>query len=281
MLLAVIDAPDIRAAVDRAQAAVTEAENGLAMARADAQFAESTFERYQGLFQDKAVSRHEFESVETKKRVAQDQVKRMESLLSQAKAERARAEAQASFTHVTAPLKGIVTVKHIYEGSTVLPGTPLLTLETEEAMRLEVQTDERLLPLVRQGMALPVRVAAIEKEFTGTVTEIVSAVDPQTRTFKLKIDLPRDPALKLGMYALVRIPVGMTRKIVIPPDAVRTRGQLAYVLTLDANNIAGMRLVRTGKTENSLTEIVSGLSAGERIVAPLDETVQEGTQVTP
>jgi membrane fusion protein, multidrug efflux system len=279
--LAVIDAPDIRASVERAAAAVTEAEHGLAMARADAQFAESSFERYQGLYQDKAISRHEFESVETKKRVAQDQVKRMESLLSQARAEKARLDAQASFTQIRAPVKGIITVKHVYDGSTVLPGAPLLTMETEDALRLEVQADERILLRLRQGMTLPVYVSALQKEFTGTVSEIVSAVDPQTRTFRLKTDLPGDPALKLGMYAVVRIPVGTAKKILIPADAIRARGQLAYVFALDANNITTMRLVRVGKVENGLTEIVSGLSAGEKIVATLNDRVQEGTQVNP
>jgi membrane fusion protein, multidrug efflux system len=281
VLLAIIDAPDIRASVERAAAAVTEAENGLAMARADAQFAESSFERYQGLYQDKAVSRHEFESVETKKRVAQDQAKRMGSLLSQARAEKARLEAQASFTQIRAPVKGIITLKHVYEGSTVLPGAPLLTMETEDVLRLEVQADERILLLLRQGMTLPVYVSALQKKFTGRVSEIVSAVDPQTRTFRLKIDLPGDPALKLGMYAGIRIPVGTAKKILIPADAIRARGQLAYVFALDANNIAAMRLVRAGKVENGLTEIVSGLSAGEKIVATLNDRVQEGTQVNP
>lgn len=281
MLLAVIDAPDIRAAVERAASAVAEAENGLAMARADAHFAESSFERYQGLYQDKAVSRHEFESVETKKRIAQDQVKRMDSLLSQAKAEKARVDAQASFAQITAPVSGIITAKHIYEGSTVLPGAPLLTLETEDALRLEVQADERILPLLRKGMTLPVYTTTLQKEFNGSAGEIVSVVDPQSRTFKLKVDLPRDSALKLGMYAVIRIPVGTVPKILIPADAIRARGQLAYVFAVDANNIAGMRLVRVGKVENGLTEIVSGLSAGEKIVSTLNDRVQEGAQVTP
>ncbi|MBP1731247.1 MAG: hypothetical protein H6Q55_1676, partial [Deltaproteobacteria bacterium] len=64
-------------------------------------------------------------------------------------------------------------------------------------------------------------------------------------------------------------------------DAIRARGQLAYVFAVDANNIAGMRLVRVGKVENGLTEIVSGLSAGEKIVSTLNDRVQEGAQVTP
>ena len=280
-VLAFIDAPDIKASSERAASAATEAENTLAMAKADAEFAENSFKRYEALYQEKALSQQEFESFETRKRVAQDQVKRMQSLLSQAKAEKTRAEAQLAFTSIVAPVSGIITAKHIYEGSTVLPGTALLTLETEDLLRLEINADERILPRVKRGMQVPVQVHALQKEYTGTVGEIVSAVDPQSRTFTLKIDVPQDGSLKLGMYAVIRIPLGTAQKIMIPKEAVFTRGQLSYVYVLDSGDIAAMRLVRIGKIEGASAEVVSGLSGGEKIVATLNDKVQEGVRIVP
>jgi RND family efflux transporter MFP subunit len=180
-----------------------------------------------------------------------------------------------------APVTGIITAKQVYEGSTVLPGSVLLTLETEELLRLEVSADERILPRVKRGMQVPVRVSALGAEYTGTVGEVVPAVDTQSRTFPVKIDLPQQGALKLGMYASVRIPLGMAKKIAVPKEAVLTRGQLSYAYVLDGNDVARMRLVRTGKAEGSTIEIVSGLSGGEKIVVKLDDTVQEGVKIVP
>jgi RND family efflux transporter MFP subunit len=280
-VLALIDAPDIKASSDRAASAAAEAENALAIARADAEFAENTFKRYDALYKEKAVSQQEFESIETKKRVALDQVKRMQSLVAQARAEKQRSEAQLAFATIVAPVTGIITAKQIYEGSTVLPGSALLTLETEDLLRLEINADERMLPRVKRGMQVSVQVSALGTEYTGTIGEVVPAVDPQSRTFPVKIDLPQHGALKLGMYASVRIPLGLVKKIMIPKEAVLTRGQLSYAYVLDGNDIARMRLVRTGKAEGSTIEIVSGLSGGERIVVKLGDTVQEGVKIVP
>lgn len=252
-LLVLIDAPDIQAARDQA--------------RASSALAESTLRRYEPLFRERAISPQEYEEVQTKRNVAADELRRTEALL--------------SYARITAPVNGIITHKEVSVGSIVMPGTPVLTIETEEGLRIEVDVDEKLLSFVKKGMAIPVFFELLGREVTGTVDEVVPAIDRQSRTFKVRVSLPPDAAPRLGAYGTVRIPVGTAARVLVPPAALHPRGQLTYVYVLDDGGIASLRLVRTGKTVRGMTEITSGLDPGVRIVAAFSEKVREGVKVVP
>ncbi len=265
-LLLTIDAPDIKANVERANSAVVEAEKAVAVAKINAKHAENTFKRYEKLYQEKAVSLQEFEGIESKKNVAFDEVRRAESVLEQAKAERDRANAAFSYTRVIAPFTGVVTEKMASIGLNVMPGTPLFTLESDSNFRLEVNADEKVLPIVKKGQKLPLYFDVLKKEIYGIVAEIVPSIDPVSRTFKLKIDLPSDNSIKLGLYGTVKISLGKKEAILLPESAVVNRGQLTYVYVIDKENIASLRLVKLGESSNGFVIVQAGLEEGEKII---------------
>lgn len=265
-LLMTIDAPDIKANVERASYAVAEAEKALAVAKINAKHAENTFKRYEKLYQEKAVSLQEFEGIESKKNIAFDEVKRAESVLEQAKAERDRANAAFSYTKVVAPFTGIVTEKTASIGLNVMPGTPLFTLESDTNLRLEVNADEKVLPIVKKGQKLPVYFDVLKKEINGIVAEIVPSIDPVSRTFKLKMDLPSNNSIKLGLYGTVKISLGKKEAILVPQTAVVNRGQLTYVYVVDTENVASLRLVKLAESKDGFVEVQSGLNEGEKII---------------
>jgi multidrug efflux pump subunit AcrA (membrane-fusion protein) len=106
---------------------------------------------------------------------------------------------------------------------------------------------------------------------TGTVQEIVPAADPASRSFLVKIDLPASTLLHAGMYGAVEFSNGTRQAIVVPRSAVVLRGSLECAYVLDANGIAQLRYLTIGAAHGDFVEILSGVSAQEKLVdAPAD-----------
>lgn len=278
-LLILIDSPEIRAMLQSAESSIQETKKALDIAKANLNLAESTYRRYENLFKEQAISRQEFENIETKYIVAKNEVGRLENAVRQAEAEKSRIKGMESHLYINAPVSGIVTQKFVNPGYNVMTGTQLITVEPEDSLRIEVNADEKILSLIKKGMKIPVYIDALKKEFLGIVSEYVPAVDPNTRTFKIKIDLPKDPKLAIGLYGTVKISLGKKESLWVPQSAIYLRGQLSYVFVVDKDKVLNLRLVRTGKVVDGEVEILSGLNEGDQIVKTITENVKEGVIV--
>jgi RND family efflux transporter MFP subunit len=278
-LLLRIDSPEIKAMLDRAQASIEESKKMLVIAKANEKLAENTFKRYENLFKEQAISKQEFENKETNYLVAKSEVERLENIIKQAEAEKERIKGLESHLYVYAPVGGVITKKFVNLGTNVLPGTQLLILEPEDELRVEANVDEKVLGFIKKGMKIPVYIEAIKKEFVGILSEFIPAVDAQSRTFKIKIDLPKDKNLVIGLYSTIKIKMGTKEAMLIPKSAIYTRGQLSYVYVVGEGRKIAMRLVKTGKEDKDMIEILSGLNDGEEIVKNITLKVKEGIEV--
>jgi len=122
-----------------------------------------------------------------------------------------------------------------------------------------------LISHLHHGDMLSVRSTALPAKISAPITEIAPAVDPASRTFRVKLGLPPDTGLRLGQFVRVAGPVGKVRAPHVPVSAVIRRGQLEMVFVA-ADDHAQMRLVKTGRRSGTEVEILSGLSGGERVV---------------
>lgn len=236
-LLAVVDAREVQARYDQAVALRQQAEADL--------------KRLTTLFEQKILSQSEFDSAQAKARVTEASVTEAETLL--------------SYTKVTAPFAGVITRKHADVGDLATPGKPLLDMEDSTALRLEADVPEAVVGRLTLGDKLPARIAALEKELTGVISEIAPAADPNSRTFLVKLDLPGTTGLRAGQFGRVAMPVGETAALRVPAAAVTQRGQMELVFIV-SDGKAQLRLVKTGKRLGNEVELVSGVSAGERVV---------------
>jgi multidrug efflux pump subunit AcrA (membrane-fusion protein) len=100
----------------------------------------------------------------------------------------------------------------------------------------------------------------------GTVSEIVPTADPTSHSFLVKVDLPSSSQLRSGMYGTAEFANGVRQAIVIPRSAVVSRGSLACVYVLDAQGVAQLRYLTLGATQGNLVEVLSVLSAREKLV---------------
>jgi multidrug resistance efflux pump len=283
------------AGLKQAAAGRRQAEAGLRQAEAQRELAAATHERYRALLEGRAVSRQEYEQVAAQERMAQGAVAQAEGAVAQAEGAVAQAEsamAQAAsaveeartwlaFAEVHAPAAGRVIARRIDAGSMANPGAPLLVIEQEGRLRLELPVDSTLSASVVKGTPLAVNVEAAG--FTGSVpvTDVVSAADPVSRTFLVKADLPAHPNLRSGQFARVTLGLGTREAVTIPEAALVRRGQLDGVFVLETGDRLAYRIVQAGReTSPGRREILSGLSAGERIAVGGVERATDGARAT-
>ena len=262
--LLTIDDSDIAQKVKAAASAVESA-------RQQKQLAEVTFSRYAKLYEEKALSRQEFDQVETQKKIAESELGRATAMLREA-------QAYQGYAQVKAPFAGVVTGKKIDPGSMAMPGMQLLTVEDTSAFLVEAAVDEKLSSRLRTGTPVEVIIDALNQTSKGKVSEVVPAIDPMSRTFIVKVTVS-GAGLKSGLYAKVMIPTGTRDALMAPVSAIVEKGQLSGVYTVDAKGIIAYRLVRTGKHFGGKIEILSGLNIGDKIIVSGADKAMDGGMI--
>lgn len=293
-LMAVIDDSQVNARLRQAQAALAEARGAEAAsmsardaALANAVLARATDKRYQALKQDDSVSQQEFEEVEARRRQADAAFKQAEAMVAaardrikQAEAALAAAEVSKRDTRVLAPYDARVTGRMVEPGDLASPGKPFFAIEKKGGAQVEVAVPAAYIEAVSLKQSLQVAVADFSpRPFEGTVSRIVPAADPQSRSFIVKVDLPADANVPSGLFARVMLPLASSRLMLVPNSAIVVQGQLTGLFVVDSEGIGRFRLVRTGRRFEDLIEIVSGLPEGSRYVTAPPPTLTDGARV--
>jgi RND family efflux transporter MFP subunit len=293
-LLATIDDTTVRAqlasaegAVAEAEAAGEEADRVIAQAEAAGAFAEKTYERFRKLVEGKLVAQREFDEADTRRTLAVKDLERARQRKGQAVAKLAQARGQAdaaraavAWTKVTAPFAGVVVEKRADAGSMAVPGVPLFLLEDPRRYRIESSVSEAYLPLFKKGTRVQVILDADPgKPFSAAVTEIVPAIDPASRTFTVKADLPAG-RVRSGQSGKVRFAAGKGTVLAVPKRAITRAGGSDGVFTVGAlDNVARLSMITLGAEFDDRVEVLSGLAGGARVaVSPIDK-LSDGARV--
>ena len=264
-LIAHLDAAEIKARLEQAEASLQQADRD--------------FKRSSALLDQQAVTRSEFEAADSRYRVA--------------KAAVAEAQAMMGYVEVLAPFDGVVTKKWAEAGDQATPGKPLIDIEDPTVLQLEADVPEAIAARIQQDARLAVRVDSFKGDLAGTVKEIAPIADPASRTFRVKLDLPSPPdepvtphsALRTphflmpGQFARLVVPIGERSSVRVPAAAVVQRGQMEIVFVV-TNQRAHLHLVKTGRQINNETEILSGLDAGDSVVVDGAPQLVDGQPVS-
>jgi RND family efflux transporter MFP subunit len=236
-LVARLDAAEINARLEQAQASLEQAERD--------------WKRVSVLFEQQAATRAEYDAAQSRQLVA--------------KGAAAEAKAMMSYVEVVAPFDGVVTKKWADLGDLAAPGKPLISIEDPSALQLEADVPQTIASRVQRDARLAARVDGVAGELTGTVSEIAPSADPVSRTFRVKVDLATQPGLSSGQFARLLVPVGENSSLRVPVSAIVERGQLEIAFVVE-NQHAQLHLVKTGKRIGDEVEILSGLHAGDTVV---------------
>lgn len=246
-LLARLDAPEIKARFDQAEASLQQAERDS--------------KRMSSLFNQQAATRADSEAADSRCRVAKGVV--------------AEARAMMGFVEILAPFDGVVTRKWVDVGDQAAPGKPLVDIEDPSKLRLEADVPESIASKIKQDARMTIRVGQSPDDLSATMAEIAPIADPTSRTFRVKLDLPASPGLMSGQFARLIVPVGESTSMRVPTSAVVQRGQMEILFVVE-NQHARLHLVKTGRRVNDETEILSGLDSGDSVVLGNPQKLVDG-----
>jgi len=185
----------------------------------------------------------------------------------------------ASYAVISAPFDGIVTETPAERGQMAAPGTALVTVEDTRGYRLEVSVDAGRAGALVPGLHVPVRLTGTAPPLDGVIAEVVESVDAASHTFVVKIDLPRLPGLRSGLFGTARLPEAPRQALAVPASAIVRHGQLAMVFT-EEQGVARMRVVRPGDEFNGRTSILAGLVEGDRVIVDPPASLADLARVT-
>lgn len=261
-----------------AEAAVTSAKNQQATAQAHLRLAEQTMQRYEQLWIKQALTAQEYDQVKADLEVARQQTAVTDAEVERAMAGRAAAQRQSQFSRVTAPFSGRIASLQTKPGSTVLPGTPLLTMDSSGNRQARIKIPERLRNSLSVGTPLQIEIPSLQRTFVSQVERIQPGSESQSRSFEVLLSLPESQDLPSGVFVRAGLAAQAEDVLLIPAAAVSTRGQLTGVF-LERNGILHFRLVRLGRKFGEQWEVLSGLQSGDRIVSENVNRATDGAQV--
>ena len=194
------------------------------------------------------------------------------------------ASAQKLDRVIRAPFAGRVGISDIAPGTLISPGTAIVSLDDVSLIRVDFSVPDRYLPILREGLMISAAPDALPGQtFTGRIAQIDTRIDPATRALKARAEFANaDGRLKPGMLIKVSIDQGQRQAVAVPEAAIQFEGTQASVFLIDKGpkgQIARRTTVQPGLSSGGFVEIVSGLKAGDRIVADGLNRVQDGAAV--
>jgi RND family efflux transporter MFP subunit len=277
-LLVSLDDSDIVQKIKQAEAGFREAQKVLAIAQENLSLADITLQRFQNLFDGKALSKQELDQAATRKKVAEHEYQRILAMSEKATAGLAEAKIYQGYSKISAPISGLVTTKNIEPGNMSAPGMPLLTIADTSALEIKVPVSEQHAGSIGIGQMVLVDRATPEKRVPGKITEIVPAIDPRSRKFSITIAIDGTDFFP-GTFVKVSIPVAEKNALLVPDTALLQKGQLTGVYAIDQQDVITYRLIRVGKHFDGTVEILSGLQEGEEIISEGVEQAADGGQL--
>ncbi|MDX0514326.1 efflux RND transporter periplasmic adaptor subunit [Sinorhizobium medicae] len=155
-------------------------------------------------------------------------------------------------------------------------GTVLFWVGEPRPLIVEAEVNEEDIPRVEVGQKAYLRSDAFpERALEAVVDSITPKGDPVTKTYRVRLGLPEDTPLRIGMSTDVNIVVRLSRNALIIPAAAVSGTKVAVVKSRKAM----LREIKTGIRGTNGVEVLSGLEESERIISPLPPDLADGTRV--
>jgi membrane fusion protein (multidrug efflux system) len=235
----------------------------LAAAEAQLELARLNFERMQGLVEQDAVSRAEFDNASAAHKQAQAGLREI----------RATIERKT----IRAPFTGVLGIRQVNLGQYLTAGAPVVPLQSLNPIYVNFSVPQQDGTAMRRGRSVRITVGELaDVEFTGRVTAIDSVVDPATRNVQVQATLANPKGtLRPGMFVQTHVMLGADNSVVaLPTSAINYApyGDSVFIVSdLKGENgeaYRGVRqqVVKLGAARGDQVAVLSGVNAGEEVV---------------
>lgn len=235
--------------------------------------ADKNYARAQDLYQHDAIAERDLLQAESDRNQAQADLNASEQAMKilgiKNPDDLAKAPSSAQIP-VLAPIGGEVVERLVSPGQVMQAGqTQAFTISDMSTVWVLANVYQNDLAYVKTGDDVTVQTDAYPDSFHGRISYISAALDPNTRTLQARIVVDnRGERLKRDMYCTVTVRAGVIQNAIAVPDAsvLRDDENQPFVYVESGTNQFGRRSVEIGESQNGQTQIVRGLSAGEKVV---------------
>ena len=250
-----------------------EVDQQLAQAKANYDIAKVTADRWRDLVAKKVVSAQENDE---KQKAAEAARANLEQL-----------EKTQGFKEIVAPFGGSISARNIDVGTLVTAGTgnagtPLFRIVQSDPLRVYVYAPQANALSIHEGLAAKIVLQEFPgQEFDGSVTRTAGALDPQSRTMQVEVQVPNhEGKLYAGMYGQVKFRLAdENAPIVVPANAFLFRTEGPQVATVAKDNRIHWQTIRVGRDFGTQLEVLDGLAENTGVVMNPTDDLAEGIQV--
>jgi len=265
-----LDQQNLLIVVRQGQAAVRVAEAQLKEAEVKVENLKKERERLANLLKKNVISQQKYDDIDTAYSMAVTGIEVIRAQIFSARENLAMAEQKLSDTVIIAPFSGLIVKRFINQGEFVstMPPSPLFLIMNIDKVKTEIGLPEIHIARIHIGNPVDVIVDTYPGIiFKGTVSTINPMVDPVSRAFTVKVEIPnKDHRLKPGMFARVKIYTAIHKgALIVPFKSVMKRAGAAVVFVIDVNTVR-LRAVTAGITNEREIEVIDGLKEGEEVV---------------
>ena len=235
----------------------------------DSQLIQADLDKAIAQSQQAKVSLKRLKKLQPKKLASEEDVTLARTTLDVALAEEKRQRARLARTSIKATFDGVISQRNYEPGDVVAANSHILTLIDPDALRVKLRLSEQWVSLVKSGTAVDVRIDALgDQVFSGSISRIYPTIDPGTRKGTLEITLnPKPAGARAGQLARVYIQTDTTNKLVIPSSSIHHDIDGAHVFIVNDEMKAQKVSIQQGLDFGEVTNVLSGVSAGDKIVS--------------
>ncbi|HIB38023.1 efflux RND transporter periplasmic adaptor subunit [Mesonia sp.] len=245
----------------------------LAQSESQLALAKTTYERQERLWNQNIGSEIQYLEAKTNYEAMQNSVNQLRTQLSK--------------TVITAPFAGTIDQVIADEGQVVSPGqNQIFRLVNLNKMYVTAEVPETYLGKINKGTEVLIELSSIGKEFEGSVAQVSDFINPNNRSFQVKVNVPNEEGLvKPNLIATVKLnDYTSENAIVIPLNILQENAEgksIAYTVKKesDTTGIAQRKIVKTGLNYNDKIEVLEGLEGGQTIIVEGARSTREGQEV--
>lgn len=271
-----------------AAATIAQAEAQLIEAKASADEAQRVSKRTLALKEQGTASQAAADQANAAAIAATARVTAATQTLAAARAQQTLAQAQLANinlqlerTEVKAPVAGEITArKAVIGGIATAAAEPMFQMIRDGALELTVDVAEADLTRLAPGQAVRMLSVGSSEPIIGTVRLVEPAIDAATRMGRARISIADARQVRSGMFMDAEILVAERETVAVPVTAVGAAAKGTTVMKVDAGRVSRVP-VETGIRDGGWVEILSGLAAGDSIVAKAGAFVRDGDRINP
>src|SRR5437763_2512514 len=256
-----------------AEIATPEVDQQLAQARAQEEITKVTADRWRDLVQKNVVSKQEYDQNEKAYEAARANLQQLQKI--------------QGFQQILAPFAGKIAARNIDIGTLVTAatgnsGTPLFSIVQSDVLRVYVFAPQENSPSIHEGLAAKIVLQEFPgQEFDGSVTRTAGALDPQSRTMQVEVQVPNhEGKLYTGMYGQVKFRLAdENAPILVPANAFLFRRDRPQLATVSKDNRIHWQTIRVGRDFGTQLEVLDGLAENTGVVMNPTDDLAEGIQV--